>query len=79
MVTVSALSAAKKKSVISPEADNGFFCFKDSVRPLSTSAPAADNNYSAEEYENKVNKVANGNIFVHGILSVFTVCYCVAG
>ncbi len=51
----------------------------DSVRPLSTPLLAADNNYSADEYENKVNKVANGDNFVHGNLLSLNLCYFVAG
>ena len=59
----------QKKTVIGLEADNGFcFDFGCSVRPLSTPLLAADNNDSADEYENKANKVNNGSRFVHGYL-----------
>ena len=50
-----------------------------SVRPLSTPLLAADNNYSADEYKNKANKVSNGDNVVHGRLSNLNLCYCVAG
>ena len=69
----------QKKTVTSFEADNGF-CFdsKDTVRPLSTPLPAADNNYSADEYENKANKVANGDHFVHAYRCGLNLYYWVA-
>ena len=59
----------QKKTVIRLGADNGFcFYFGCTVRPLSTPLPAADNNDSADEYENKANKVKNGSRIVHGYL-----------
>jgi len=50
----------------------------DSVRPLSTPLLAADNNYSADEYENKANKVSNDANVVHGDPASLNLCYCVA-
>ena len=50
----------------------------DSVRPLSTPLLAAGNNYSADEYENKANKVSNDANVVHGDPSSLNLCYCVA-
>jgi hypothetical protein len=42
------------------------FCFFDGeVIPLPTRLPAGDN-YYPDEYENKPNKVSNGNYFSHG-------------
>jgi hypothetical protein len=57
---------AQKKTVISLGADNGFFRLDDSVRPLSTPCPPADNNYAADECQNQANKVVNGDHFFHG-------------
>ena len=55
------------------------FDSNDTVRPLSTPLLAADNNYSADEYENKANKVSSGANVVHGNPSNLNLCYCVAG
>jgi hypothetical protein len=71
----------KKKSVTCLGADNGLFVLNllGKVRPLSTLFLAAGKNYSADEYENKANKVANGDDFVHGACTRFKVYYRVAG
>ncbi|MGD2186758.1 MAG: hypothetical protein PVI71_11555 [Desulfobacterales bacterium] len=75
-----AIFYSKKKTVTGPEADNGFyFDLNDTVRPLSTLLLAAEDNYSADEYDNKANKVANGDNFIHGHPLTLGLCYCVAG
>ena len=43
-----------------------FFGLDDSLRPLSTPCPPADNNNAADDYQNKANKVVNGDHFFHG-------------
>ena len=59
--------SAKKKPLSASGLITVFiFDLNDSVRPLSTLCPPADNNYSADEYENKANKVVNGDYFAHG-------------
>jgi hypothetical protein len=71
----------KKNPLPVSGADNGLLIFNllGKVRPLSTLFLAADNNYSADEYENKANKVANGDDFIHSAWINLNVCYHVAG
>ena len=56
---------AKKNPLSALELITDFFFLDDYVRPLSTPCPPADNNNAADEYQNKANKVANGNYFIH--------------
>jgi len=63
------MTALKKKSVTSVGADNGLFVLiyllkSGHYQPFFL---AAGNNYSDDEYENKANKVANGDDTVHNI------------
>ena len=57
---------AKKNRYLPFGADNGFYFFFSDVRPLSTPFLAADNK-TDDEYENKANKVVNGEIVMHSL------------
>ena len=71
----------KKNPLSALGADNGFFDFNllAKVRPLSTPLLVADANYAGDEYQNKANKVANGDDFIHSVWWVCNLCYRVAG
>jgi len=70
LIDIFLLIVPKKNRHLPFGADNGFYFFNDDVRPLSTPFLAAGNE-TDDEYENKANKVVNGEIVMHGFFVYF--------